>query len=342
MEVIVVMEVKPLIGGGWFGSLCRCTRAVHPAIYAALVIACALATFVVKRGADGIFACPADGYGDDHYLAYCQAEGYGEYEHGAFWFGLEPSLKDFVSHADVIILGNSRMQHAFSTAATDGWFRAAGVRYYLLGFAFDENDIFEGRLLHMLSAHPRVYIVNLDGFFDTPESQLSQSMAQIDTEYRYEVKRFWQYAQESICGLWPALCGDRSVIFRSRRTGAWHVEGLAKVIGRPVSYRETPEANAVSVSVAEARKFVGDLPVKKSCVLMTIVSTTGTNYATAQAIAGELGLEFIAPRLEDLTTFDGSHLDEESAEKWSKAFFEEAAPHIRKCIAAPADTALGR
>jgi hypothetical protein len=47
-----------------------------------------------------------------------------------------------------------------------------------------------------------------------------------------------------------------------------------------------------------------------------------------------VGRDFIAPSLDGLLTFDGSHLDEPSAERWSAAFFEEAGPRIAKCLAA--------
>ena len=81
-----------------------------------------------------IFACQANLYSSDRYIAYCNATGYADYEHGAFWFDLEPSAQTFARNADVLFLGNSRIQFAFSTTATADWFSAASARYYLLGF----------------------------------------------------------------------------------------------------------------------------------------------------------------------------------------------------------------
>ena len=76
-----------------------------------------------------IFACQADGYSADRYVAYCNGANYADYEHGAFQFNLEPSVQDSVRNADVLFLGNSRTQVAFSTAPTEQWFSAnsAGI-----------------------------------------------------------------------------------------------------------------------------------------------------------------------------------------------------------------------
>ena len=49
----------------------------------------------------------------DRYLAYCNGTQFGDYEHGALWFDLEPSVKKFASDADVIFLGDSHIQFGF-------------------------------------------------------------------------------------------------------------------------------------------------------------------------------------------------------------------------------------
>jgi hypothetical protein len=50
------------------------------------------------------------------------------------------------------------------------------------------------------------------------------------------------------------------------------------------------------------------------------------------AIAASLDHDVVAPQIEGLHTFDGSHLDEASAERWSAAFLKEAGPRIRDCV----------
>ena len=53
---------------------------------------------------------------------------------------------------------------------------------------------------------------------------------------------------------------------------------------------------------------------------------------TAADVAKELGVSFVPATLDGLQTFDGSHLDQSSAERWSEAFFQVAGPQILKCL----------
>ena len=81
-------------------------------------------------------------------------------------------------------------------------------------------------------------------------------------------------------------------------------------------------------------KFLAQLAVDRSCVILTIVPAVETKRAEAMAIAAKLGHDLLAPQIDGLRTFDGSHLDEASAERWSGAFLREAGPRIRKCVGA--------
>ena len=96
-----------------------------PALYILMLLCTVLGAITYKLRTDTIFGCPADGYEPDQYLAYCHAADYGDYDRGAFWFDLEPDARRMAVDAEVLILGSSRMQFAFSTSATDKWFSAA-------------------------------------------------------------------------------------------------------------------------------------------------------------------------------------------------------------------------
>ena len=65
---------------------------VNPVVYIIVLVLSIYGTYAYKLRVDGIFACSAEGYASDHYLADCNAGAYGDYDHGAFWFDLEPEL----------------------------------------------------------------------------------------------------------------------------------------------------------------------------------------------------------------------------------------------------------
>lgn len=308
----------------------------RPGIYILILLAVCVAASLYRSRADSIFACQASGYTSDRYLAYCDAKSYGDYEHGAFWFDLEPRADTAAANADVLFLGNSRVQFAFSTDATAKWFSSALARYYLLGFVAYENSIFFQALLHKLKPRAEVYVISLDDFFERSERPITKTLIHDSAALpRYEVKRFLQTFHQAICMKLTKICGNGVVVFRSRQTGAWYVPQTDKFKGleRPVSYNEQVNEHAVEEEVARGRIFLSELPIKTECVILTVVPSVGTKLSTANAIASGLGKSLVVPeRLDGLQTREGVHLDDASAERWSAAFFRTAGPQIQKCL----------
>jgi hypothetical protein len=310
--------------------------ASRPALYISIILGVVLAACAYKLRTESIFACPADGYASDRYLAYCNAAGYGDYEHGAFWFGLEPSTRDSVTNAEVLFIGSSRLQIALSTVATTEWFSSSPMRYFLMGFGYTGNVVFEGALLRRFEPHAKVYVINIEQFFDRRESQPVRTvMRDSSARNHYEGKRIWQLVHESTCKKLPVLCGSQYTIYRSRETGAYHLRGLGEFKGRAVSYDQTIDRTAAENEAATGRDFLSELSVEPDCVILTMAPSGRTNLGTAKAIATALGKTLVTPEIGGLQTFDESHLDQASAERWSDAFFKVAGLQIRRCVNKP-------
>jgi len=300
--------------------------------YILIILTVVLGAGVYGFRESSVLNCQPSGYGSDRYLAYCGATGYGDYDYGAFWFGLEPDATDAATNAQVLFLGNSRMQFALSTDATDDWFKSFPLRYYLLGFAYNGNYKFEAPLLRKLRPTPKVYVINLDLFFEQAEPQPAMLvMRDGSARTQYQRKRAWQDSHKSVCTSLPAICGDEVAFFRSRPTGAWVVTS-GQFKSKPVSYDEHVDQNVVDAYTASGREFLPELTVGRECKMLTMVPTVNTGIGTAKAIARALDLELVAPELPGLNTFDESHLDRESAQRWSTAFMAAAGPQIRKCL----------
>jgi hypothetical protein len=308
--------------------------ASRPMIYICMVLAAALIGYGLEIRTRGIFACPAAGYASDRYLAYCNGAHYGDYEHGAFYFDLEPSVQHFVRRADVLFLGNSRLQVAFSAAATADWFAAQSARYYLMGFGSFENEDFAERLLRAIRPRARVYVINLDNFFDpseTPPAKVVEHDPGART--RYEEKRLWQRVHEPACQAFSRLCGNKFAIFRSRETGTYYTEGVEPWLkSTPVSYDWSVDQKVVTRNTVIAADFLSHFTQGK-CVILTTVPFVGTKIGNANAIAARLDMQVVTPGILDgLQTFDGYHLDHPSAQRWSRAFFQAAGSRIRSCL----------
>jgi len=310
-------------------------RKAVPALFV-LLIACSFGgTFVYKVRFDGIFACPASGYGSNAYLSDCTARTYGDYDHGAFWFGLEPQAQRAVAEADVLLVGSSRVQFAFAGTATASWFSALGIRHYLLGFSNSETVAFFRPLFSKIRPRAKVYVINVDRFFDDRVSPPTEQILQgRDVLVRYEEKRTWQSLHRGLCAALPVACGNAFAVYRTRETGVWQRMGGGRFEAKQVSDGEPSNVERWDQYARLGEAFLAQLPVDRSCVILTIVPTVETKRAEAMAIAAKVGHDLLAPQLEGLRTFDGSHLDEASAERWSAAFLREAGPRIRKCVGA--------
>jgi hypothetical protein len=281
-----------------------------------------------------IFACQATAYTADRYLSICDVRNYGDYEHGAFWFDLEPAAVASAADANVLVLGNSRMQFGFSTAATAQWFSSSPANYYLLGFLGWENSIFARALLRKLKPKAKVYIIAIGDYFEPFETPFAHIIHEPAARSRYEEKRFLQYVHKAICMNLSAICGNGFATFRSRQTGTYYMPDRSRFKGHEVSYDEQIDQRQVDGATEIARTFLSELPVKTECVILTVVPTVDTKLAIAKAIASNLDKDLIAPEgLGELQTFDGSHLDPASAERWSEAFFKAAGGQIRQCLA---------
>ena len=306
-------------------------------MYISVILVMTLVVYMYQLRTQSIFACPANFYDSDHYIVYCGAGGYGEYERGPFWFDLEPSARAFAKNADVLFVGDSRLQVGFSTAATANWFSAASTRYYLLGFGGLENMVFAGGLLRSIQPKASVYVMQVDGFFTRSESPaLKAILNDPEARHRYEVKRLWQRVHEPVCRNLPRFCGHGPVRFRSRETGAYmaYINPTREWgIPIPVSYDQAINQDVVNSYTDAGILFLSQVPVKPSCVILTEVPKTETKIGNAKAVATALGTNFVAPEIsEGLGTDDGLHLNRPSAQRWSQAFFEAAGSKIRSCL----------
>ena len=301
-------------------------------LYVSLLVTMALVAGAYRIREYGIFRCSASGYGSDKYLAYCGGTSYGDYDHGAMWFGLEPTASVAAANAHVLFLGNCRTQFAFSSKATADWFSSLSQSYYLLGFSSFENYTFEAPLLRKLRPKAKVYVVNIDSFFEPFETGPGKTvMRDQSARARYEEKRRWQGIHKAACTVFRAVCRDDVAIFRSRSAGAWLLAG-GRFTSVPVSYDDDIDQKKLASYTALGKELLPGFAADRACTILTIVPTVKTDVGTAQAIAVALGLNLVAPRLAGLMTFDSDHLDRESAQRWSAAFLEEAGPRIRKCL----------
>ena len=286
-----------------------------------------------------LVACDAHGYSDDAYLAYCQSDAFGDYEHAAYLLRREPRAVAAARRAEVVFMGNSRMQVAFSRPATAAAFAERHATYHLLGFGYGEMAPFAFQIFHALDLKPKVLVVNVDPFFQrlwTPAATLA-ARSSWKTRLDLILKGMAQPLHRFLCDRNPSPCpAGAEAVFRSRTTGQWDwAAARTSTVAMPFTPPEPFADAAVIRSDADfAETLLAGSGVPPACIVVTQVPEPFCDFAPV------VGAVAVLPRVGGLATFDGSHLDRPSGDAWAEAFFREAAPVLDRCLgAAPAKAA---
>jgi hypothetical protein len=277
-------------------------------------------------------------------MAYCTADEFADYEHGALYLGTEKRAVINLKNADVIIFGNSRAQVAFSTKAVNKYFNDREVSYYLLGFGYDEPSVFAKALISKLKLHPKLVIINTDPTFFSGSISLAGSDAiaeSIPSRARSELFHILDSVHGPLCARFKYICRPQSrqlSIYRSIDNGSWlwHGNYLSPdlVISEITPTKLTPWDMALLPSqLNNARQFLADLDLSQRCIVLTGVPNPYSNAEEWAAAMGQaLGVSTITPKLEGLKTMDNSHMNEPSAERWSTTFLTDFDPVLENCL----------
>ena len=311
---------------------------VRVMISAAILLAAASAHTVYQIARQNI-TCWSDRYGGANYLAACANGHFVEYETGAIFYALEPEIAKAVGNADVVVLGSSKAQAAFSSRATLDYFNEKHVHFYLLGFGYDNLAGFALPMLKQRKIKPKLMIVNADPYFipAIPQSGAGVVGGTWETYSRLASGIVLQKLQRVACLQLPHICQPHErTIYRSRATGQWlwqdsyypeQAVPLNEMLHSELSQDEFKSA------VAFGRTFINELAVDRSCIVFTgIPNNTRDAPSIALQLAQHLGVQYIAPEIENLSLLDDSHLNFASAERWSAAFLAMVTPILERCL----------
>ena len=283
--------------------------------------------------------CNPAGYSADHYLAYCHTTRYGDYEHYAMYNATEPQAIEALSHADVLFLGNSNTQYAFSTEAVVDYFDRIGIPHYVMGFGQGAQSPVALSVIEKHALQPQVMVANIDPFFSTQTNGTFQRVLDggeaLDTEFVRKQKI--QQWQARVCAnansRWSrwACRGHADTLFRSRKNGHWLTDYYRENLQHPVTESDNL-LDTVDAATVAANEFIERVNIRRKCVILTVTPRTSTPIAFAKKLASSLQLPLVLPELDNLVTIDHSHLDKQSAERWSTAFIELFDHYANLCL----------
>lgn len=282
--------------------------------------------------------CNAAGYDSEHYMAYCHSTRYGDYEHFALYNGLEPTAVDALKQASVLFLGNSNTQYAFSTSAVSDYFERRGVSHYVMGFGQGAQSPVAHAVMKKHQLQPQMLVANIDPFFSTETNGTFQRVLDGDEKLaeEFKTKQQLQRWQSKICAQsnsrWArwACQGEAETLYRSRSNGHWVTDYYRDNQRHPVTH-STDLLDKLNAAEQAANDFIDSFNVPRECIVLTLTPRTGTPTDFAKALSAKLGLALIEPTLDNLVTIDHSHLDKDSAMRWSTAFITEFDSYAQRC-----------
>jgi hypothetical protein len=312
--------------------------------YVALFIVCAAVGVLIgsvgQMTIDNL-KCRSTGYDNEHFLAYCRSQQYADYEHGALFYGLEPSVIDNIRRAEVLFVGNSKVQAGFSSKAVRDYFNAINIPFFVLGFGYGDESTFTQALLKKWPMSPKVLVINADPFFSEKLSPPGRDA--IDGKpaflWRLLLKSLFQRVHRAVCLVASDVCPQSEPsIFRSARDGQWNWIG-PYTDEKSVLIDGRPQLTISQEELATAQKlgenFLDQIGLDRRCVVLTgapnsVLDSTGI----ATALAASLKTSSIFPAVDGLSTLDTVHLNLASAERWSGQFVRAMGPILQKCISA--------
>lgn len=265
---------------------------------------------------------------DDYYLAYFR----GGIEHYMIYRNLAGAA-DHLKSADVLFLGHSRTLFDFPRETLEPFFRQRGLSYFVMGFTYGEPSAFAAAIIRKYDLHPKWVVINADPFFlPTPTGFARKVMhdSRFDAwKYRLESCGSF-YAQRWLHQVVPQLAYTQApgdcIFFRSRTDGTIRL-GASAGPRLAVPDSEWPAPDSAWL-VPFARAFKADLTRRGAKMCVTCAPLPSTK--SAQTFGEALNVPVILPKVPNLYTIDGSHLEHDSAVRFSQAFLDQFATVLDK------------
>jgi len=256
----------------------------------------------------------------------------GDIEHAAVYNNLFGAA-DAARRADVLFVGNSRIQYAFRDQDTlRRFFSAQGLSYFILAFGYGEGSRFTEAIVRRFDLHPKWVVVNADPFFGKPFTTVaSQAVSfgypgawktSFETEtslaIQRRVHRIVPYIALSQWDFYTQWIYYRAKSDGTLRLSAWR--------GKPGGMWQDDINGGRRLTpgqLAAAESFKRDLSARGARLVLTWIPPSASD--NARQLSSVLRVPLIAPDDRGLTTIDGSHLDERSSKQFSARFLDDFA-----------------
>ena len=230
--------------------------------------------------------------------------------------------------ADVLFLGNSRILCAMDPGVLESFSTESGVRFYNLGFGYDEGSVFAMRMIDKYRLRPKIVVVNCDkSFWENSSTAGKAALAGRAWKAWVDVKEFqlaWHLRRFVHRWIPKLVDPEKIAIWREHENGAWNLS-VRDDRQATVSYVATESDDSLpSKYVKAVGRFRKAMELRGIQTVLTLVPSPMANATFAKQIARTSGMDLILVSSEEaFTSFDGDHLNDESSRKFTQLFLSQ-------------------
>jgi hypothetical protein len=298
--------------------------------------------------------------GDHYVMSECDAAVPEFYQNDALYLGVGKKLGDSLREADVVITGNSRTIDTFVTKPTDNQIEQYFQKRHLRAFTVaQEGSGFRFRLmlLQKLGIKPKIALINTD---DVTVDILKDYNREVIFNPDRFLLPFWAdylaiEMQHSICSSenansrWfgglikraqdfychgPALPMWRSTDFGTLMLT--YPRNLTKAAG-PVTEKPDPELSFMDLYWRNAQTMLNSDTWRDTCIIFYMIPGVGAQGAgVMRELSRRTGIPYVYPDIDaskNYFSYDGSHMDVDTSERWTAEFLAELGPKLDACVA---------
>ncbi len=273
------------------------------------------------------------------------------------YYGIGDSIQA-AQKADVLILGNSKPFFAFRNEAVKAFTQKTGIRVFNLAGSYGDNLALAKAFIHQYHLSPKILVINENHFFSTALSpygketiEMGYWQALVKTMehhlswfIRFHLHQvFPRFALGKIYGSTPV------VEYRSTRTGCLALENFMQDYAEslvPVAHQRVTEETLTPTELKIALEFKKEMAAQGTQIILTsvpygtddmdhldqwvrdperriLVAKAEEPYEKVDVTAKTLALPLITVDSTGMVTFDGRHLDEASALRFTHLFFDK-------------------
>jgi hypothetical protein len=241
--------------------------------------------------------------------------------------------------ADILFIGNSRLQLGIREEFILPLAQKSNLKVFSIGCGHAEGTAFALDLIRKHDLRPKIVVIF--GGAHIYNGGYSDVARETEKMSRWAAVKLWGETAASWntryrlhkavpkVDFFDQRISSRYVVYRSEVTGWWK-PALERGGTYQVSYLEGDFDYSRILPLATEIK--SELDRRGSLLIASVIPYRRTDDQYLQYLKDKLAIPFVNPRLPDLETADGSHLNLRSAERFTKAFWQEfiAEPEVRK------------